>query len=107
MWCSLNQTGCWEGLIWNRRKNGENYPQWLNIYPVDCQGQRLFAGVFMDVGELTANNERLAALAYYDPLTELPNRSPCSTSIWIFLSPSTICMAMNVVIECSSRRRPV
>jgi diguanylate cyclase (GGDEF)-like protein/PAS domain S-box-containing protein len=75
MWCSLNQTGCWEGLIWNRRKNGENYPQWLNIYPVDCQGQRLFAGVFMDVGELTANNERLAALAYYDPLTELPNRS--------------------------------
>ncbi|WP_138435861.1 putative bifunctional diguanylate cyclase/phosphodiesterase [Marinobacter shengliensis] len=75
MWRSLNQTGCWEGLIWNRRKNGENYPQWLNIYPVDYQGQRQFAGVFMDVGELTASNERLASLAYYDPLTELPNRS--------------------------------
>lgn len=58
-----------------RRKNGENYPQWLTIYPVEYNGNRLFAGVFMDVGELTAGNERLASLAYYDPLTELPNRS--------------------------------
>ncbi len=75
MWRSLNDSGRWEGLIWNRRKNGEHYPQWLTIYPVDYNGQRLFAGVFMDVGELTAGNERLASLAYYDPLTELPNRS--------------------------------
>ncbi|WP_342631271.1 EAL domain-containing protein [Marinobacter alkaliphilus] len=75
MWQSLNDSGRWEGLIWNRRKNGENYPQWLTIYPVEYHGQRLFAGVFMDVGELTAGDERLASLAYYDPLTELPNRS--------------------------------
>ncbi|HLT12460.1 MAG TPA: EAL domain-containing protein [Marinobacter sp.] len=75
MWHSLNNDGRWEGLIWNRRKNGENYPQWLTIYPVEYDGNRLFAGVFMDVGELTAGDERLASLAYYDPLTELPNRS--------------------------------
>lgn len=75
MWESLNKSGRWEGLIWNRRKNGENYPQWLTIYPVDYQGKRLYAGVFMDVGELAASDERLATLAYYDPLTELPNRS--------------------------------
>ena len=75
MWQSLNDNGRWEGLIWNRRKNGENYPQWLTIYPVEYEGNRLFAGMFMDVGELTNGNERLASLAYYDPLTELPNRS--------------------------------
>jgi len=64
MWESLNESGRWEGLIWNRRKSGENYPQWLTIYPVDYQGKRLYAGVFMDVGELAASEERLATLAY-------------------------------------------
>ena len=75
MWHSLERDKRWEGLIWNRRKNGETYPQWLNIYPVEHQGRSFYTGVFMDVGELTANDERLAALAYYDPLTELPNRT--------------------------------
>ncbi|MBW4934604.1 putative bifunctional diguanylate cyclase/phosphodiesterase [Marinobacter sp. F4206] len=75
MWQSLNRNGRWEGLIWNRRKSGEAYPQWLSIYPVEDDQQRLLAGVFMDVGDVTAGQERLASLAYYDPLTELPNRS--------------------------------
>jgi len=75
MWSSLETDGRWEGLIWNRRKNGETYPQWLTIYPVQYQERHFYTGVFMDVGELTANDERLAALAYYDPLTELPNRT--------------------------------
>lgn len=75
MWQSLKECGRWEGLIWNRRKNGENYPQWLTIYSVEYHGNHLYVGVFMDLGELTAGNERLASLAYYDPLTELPNRS--------------------------------
>ncbi|NWO05008.1 MAG: EAL domain-containing protein [Alteromonadaceae bacterium] len=75
MWHSLERDKRWEGLIWNRRKNGETYPQWLNIYPVEHEGGSFYTGVFMDVGELTANDERLAALAYYDPLTELPNRT--------------------------------
>jgi len=75
MWVCLEENGRWEGLIWNRRKNGENYPQWLTIYPVEYDGRKLYAGIFMDVGELTANDERLASLAYYDPLTELPNRT--------------------------------
>ncbi|MFO8140892.1 MAG: EAL domain-containing protein [Marinobacter sp.] len=75
MWQSLNEHGRWEGLIWNRRKCGENYPQWLTIYPIGHYGNQLYASVFMDLGELTAGSERLASLAYYDPLTELPNRS--------------------------------
>ena len=75
MWRRLESEGRWEGLIWNRRKNGETYPQWLTIYPVEYEEGCFYTGVFMDVGELTANDERLAALAYYDPLTELPNRT--------------------------------
>jgi len=75
MWDSLERHGRWEGLIWNRRKNGETYPQWLTIYPVEHDNRRLYAGVFMDVGDVAASNEQLASLAYYDPLTELPNRS--------------------------------
>ncbi|PXX93444.1 GGDEF domain-containing protein [Marinobacter vulgaris] len=75
MWDSLDRHGHWEGLIWNRRKNGETYPQWLTVYPVEHDNRRFFAGVFMDVGDVAAGDERLASLAYYDPLTELPNRS--------------------------------
>jgi diguanylate cyclase (GGDEF)-like protein/PAS domain S-box-containing protein len=75
MWKSLDDRGRWEGVIWNRRKNGETYPQWLTIYPVQRKGRQFFAGVFTDVGDITAGDERLASLAYYDPLTELPNRS--------------------------------
>lgn len=75
MWKSLSDYGRWEGVIWNRRKNGETYPQWLTIYPVHREGRQFFAGVFTDVGDIAAGDERLASLAYYDPLTELPNRS--------------------------------
>ena len=75
MWESLEPHGRWEGLIWNRRKNGETYPQWLTIYPVERGNRRFWAGVFTDVGDVAAGDERLASLAYYDPLTELPNRA--------------------------------
>ena len=75
MWRAIGHKGRWEGLVWNRRKNGETYPQWLMIYPVEHENHRFYAGVFMDVGDMTADDERLASLAYYDPLTELPNRA--------------------------------
>ena len=47
----------------------------MTIYPVIRDGRQFFAGVFTDVGDIAAGDERLASLAYYDPLTELPNRS--------------------------------
>ncbi|MCR8914698.1 EAL domain-containing protein [Marinobacter panjinensis] len=74
MWEGLDHQGRWEGLIWNRRKNGETYPQWLMIYPVEHDDRQFYAGVFMDVSDAEASDERLASLAYYDPLTDLPNR---------------------------------
>ncbi|KPQ02906.1 EAL domain-containing protein [Marinobacter sp. HL-58] len=75
MWKCLEERREWEGVIWNRRKNGETYPQWLSIYPVRHDETELYAGVFMDIGDVAAGDERLASLAYYDPLTELPNRT--------------------------------
>ena len=52
MWESLERHGRWEGLIWNRRKSGETYPQWLTIYPVERGNRRFWAGVFTDVGDV-------------------------------------------------------
>ncbi len=75
MWRSLTGDGRWEGLIWNRKKSGEIYPQWLSIYPMEYEGRQAYVGMFMDMGERAGADERLASLAYYDPLTELPNRS--------------------------------
>ena len=75
LWQSLSRNGRWEGLIWNRRKDGDVYPQWLTIYRVEGEEHPFYAGVFMDVGEVTRVTEPLASMAYYDPLTELPNRT--------------------------------
>lgn len=72
---SLAELGRWEGVIWNRRKSGDTYPQWLTIFPVRTSGGELFAGVFSDVGENRDSSEVVTALAYYDPLTGLANRS--------------------------------
>ena len=75
MWATLAEEGRWEGVIWNRRKNGETYPQWLMIHRVPHPEQTFYAGMFMDIGALTSFEERLTSMAYYDALTELPNRA--------------------------------
>jgi diguanylate cyclase (GGDEF)-like protein/PAS domain S-box-containing protein len=76
MWASLNQTGHWQGEIWNRRKDGEIYPQWLSISTVrDERGAPLnYVGVFTDISQIKLTEARLEHLAQHDPLTGLPNR---------------------------------
>ncbi|MBL3601735.1 MAG: EAL domain-containing protein [gamma proteobacterium endosymbiont of Lamellibrachia anaximandri] len=76
MWRSLRETGAWEGEIWNRRKNGEIYPEWLHINAIpDDQGKAgYYAGVFSDATHHQEMRERLHYLAYHDALTGLPNR---------------------------------
>jgi diguanylate cyclase (GGDEF)-like protein/PAS domain S-box-containing protein len=76
MWASIKQTGHWQGEIWNRRKNGETYPQWTTISAVrNEQGEVTnYVGVFTDISQLKQTEARLERLAHYDPLTELPNR---------------------------------
>jgi diguanylate cyclase (GGDEF)-like protein/PAS domain S-box-containing protein len=76
MWQSIRETGHWQGEIWNRRKNGEIYPQLLTISTVrDGDGSPAhYVGVMTDISQLKRSEERLERLAHYDPLTQLPNR---------------------------------
>lgn len=76
MWGSIAKTGHWQGEIWNRRKNGEIYPEWLTITRVrDAWGStRCFLGVFRDITNPKLYEERLKELAQQDALTGLPNR---------------------------------
>ncbi len=76
MWASILQTGSWRGEIWNRRKTGEIYPEWLTINTVqDDAGKILnYVGVFTDISRLKRSEADLDYLAHHDPLTELPNR---------------------------------
>ncbi|MEW6166103.1 MAG: EAL domain-containing protein [Pseudomonadota bacterium] len=76
MWQRLNDTGVWRGEVWDRRKNGECYPEWLNIALVrDASGRVTHhVAVFSDISERKAVEERITFLAQVDALTHLPNR---------------------------------
>ena len=76
MWQSLLETGAWEGELWNRRKNGEIYPERLTVTAVkDIDGIITnYVAVFTDITESRAAAEKINHLAFYDHLTELPNQ---------------------------------
>ncbi len=76
MWRSLMETGQWRGEIWNRRKDGSVFPEWLNISTVfDADGERThYVAVFSDISQIKQSQEKLDHLAHHDPLTGLPNR---------------------------------
>lgn len=79
MWDSINRTDAWQGEIWNRRKNGEIYPEWLIITAVkesDEKNKQVnhYVASFSDITSRKAAEEEIKQLAFYDPLTKLPNR---------------------------------
>ncbi|BCG22543.1 bifunctional diguanylate cyclase/phosphodiesterase [Pseudomonas tohonis] len=76
MWHQLAADGHWQGEIWNRRKNGEPYPEWLTISAVRNRDDQIthFVGVFADISTLKHAQDRLDYQAHHDPLTGLPNR---------------------------------
>jgi diguanylate cyclase (GGDEF)-like protein len=77
MWESIVNKGAWEGEIWNRRKNGEIYPDYLTITAVkepDEIGPHHYVATHMDITLRKATAEEIERLAFYDPLTRLPNR---------------------------------
>lgn len=77
MYASLREKNYWAGEIWNRRKNGEIYPQWGSITAILDENNQLksYVGVFSDISKAKQAEEHLYYLANHDPLTGLANRS--------------------------------
>ena len=76
MWSSINAAGRWRGELWNRRKNGGVYPEWLTINVVKGADDQVlhYVAVFRDVGEVKQAQAQIDYLAHHDALTGLPNR---------------------------------
>lgn len=76
MWDAILTTGEWQGAIWNRRKSGEIYHEWLSISTVrDNKGQPFqYVGISVDMGRMNHVETEVEHLAHYDALTGLPNR---------------------------------
>jgi diguanylate cyclase (GGDEF)-like protein/PAS domain S-box-containing protein len=76
MWENINSRGSWDGEIWNRRKNGEIYPEYLVITAVkDATG--IITNYVASLTDITMSQvaaDKIKQLAFYDPLTQLPNR---------------------------------
>ncbi len=76
MWAALLRHDRWQGEVWNQRRNGEVYPQWLSISVIRSHDGGIvnYVALFSDISERKKAEERLRYQAMHDPLTKLPNR---------------------------------
>jgi diguanylate cyclase (GGDEF)-like protein/PAS domain S-box-containing protein len=76
MWQQLLEAGSWTGEVWDRRKSGQIYPKWLTITAVkNEQGNTTqYVSIFSDITERKQAENEIRNLAFYDALTNLPNR---------------------------------
>ena len=76
MWQIVHRAGVWQGEVWSRRKNGEVYPAWLTISAVKGVAGAVthYVNMVTDITKRKAAEEEIQYLAFYDPLTRLPNR---------------------------------
>ncbi|MDH5326511.1 MAG: EAL domain-containing protein [Gammaproteobacteria bacterium] len=77
MWHSINEKGYWQGEVWNRRRSGEIYPEWLSISVVRTENNEVshYIAGFTDLSAQKWAEERIQHLTHYDALTDLPNRT--------------------------------
>lgn len=77
LWSSIESSGNWQGEIYNRRKDGQIYPQWLNISSIHSPEGELenYVAVFSDITQLKESEEKLNLAIHYDHLTKLPNKT--------------------------------
>lgn len=74
---TLKGSGFWRGELWNRRKDGELYPEWLTINTVYSDSEKLthYVAVFSDISAINQSQSDLERISHYDPVTALPNRT--------------------------------
>ena len=76
LWEAVAREGHWEGEIWNRRKDGGVYPEWLSISGIRDTNDQLthYLAIYSDISDPREAERKILKLAFYDPLTGLPNR---------------------------------
>ena len=76
MWHTITNIGTWQGEVWDKRKDGVIYPKWLTISAVHGDEGNIthFVGAHLDITERKSSEEQIRQMAFYDPLTILPNR---------------------------------
>ncbi len=76
LWKNLKEHGFWKGEIWNRKKDGEIYPEWINISTVVNENKQItnYIAIFSDITKIKDSAAKIEYLAHHDPLTDLPNR---------------------------------
>lgn len=76
MWATLNEQKYWQGEMWNKRKNGKIYADWLTISAITGDDGNIthYVGIFSDITSNPESSAEIHRLAYYDSLTHLPNR---------------------------------
>ncbi|WP_153062231.1 PAS domain S-box protein, partial [Escherichia coli] len=73
---TLRTQGVWQGEVWSRRKDGQEYPAWITLTAVRSADGNIthYVGTYTDISSRKAAEEEIRVLAFYDPLTGLPNR---------------------------------
>ena len=86
LWKDIKEKGYWKGEIWNKRKNGEIYPEWLTISTITNKDGEVtnYVSVFSDITVHKQNEEQIQKLANYDVLTGTANRIVVNTRISTF-----------------------
>lgn len=76
MWKTIQSSGSWQGEIWNMRKNGEIYPEQLTVTAVKSEANLIthFVATLHDITDRKRIEKQIVTLAFYDALTQLPNR---------------------------------
>lgn len=83
MWSEIYKVGHWKGEIWNKKKNGEVFPEWLTISSIKDEKGKIsnFVAVFSDISDRKHTEEKLRKLAHYDTLTGVANRYTLNTRL--------------------------
>ncbi len=100
MFASIAKDGMWAGEIWNRHKNGGVFPEWLTITAVkdDAGCITHYVAAFSDISERKAAESQIRNLAFYDPLTNLPNRRLLLDRLELAMAASSRTEAFNALL---------